>query len=117
VHCSLGRHGDWGRRKGLPTSDYCTRESITTIQTHSIATCRAVDLDLSSVWLELPRRVFSRDTALNSETPGRNAVLSKPKLLQAGASSDLDLGSDKINAGDLLGNGVLDLDTGFISMK
>jgi hypothetical protein len=49
---------------------------------------------------------------LDSEPPRGDAVLGKSQLLQCGASSDLDLSRDQINPGDLLGNRMLDLDTG-----
>jgi hypothetical protein len=38
VHCSLGRYGNWERRKVLPTSDDRTCEPITTIQSDAITT-------------------------------------------------------------------------------
>ena len=36
-------------------------------------------------------------------------VLSQAELLEGGASGDLDLGGDDVDAGDFLGDGVLDL--------
>jgi hypothetical protein len=41
-----------------------------------------------------------------------NTILGKTKLLQGCSGSDLDLGGNDVDARDLLGDGVLDLDAG-----
>lgn len=49
-------------------SDDSTGETVTTIQTDTIATCGSVDLNLAGVRRETLRRVFSGDTTLDGET-------------------------------------------------
>lgn len=68
--------------------------------------------NLARVWLEALGWVLGRDAALDGKAAGRDAVLGEAKLLEGGASRDLDLRRDNVDAGDLLGDGVLDLDTG-----
>ena len=97
--------------RGLTSND-CARESVSTIQSDAVTTSRSVDLNLSGVWRETLCRIFSCDTALDSKSTSRDAVLGKSKLSQSGTCSDLDLSSNEINASDLLGNCVLDLNTG-----
>jgi len=47
-------------------------------------------------------RILSGDTALDSETTLGNGFLGKTKLRKSGTSSDLNLGSNDIDAGDFL---------------
>jgi hypothetical protein len=74
--CALHQHAVVVR------SDDSTGETIATIETDTIATSRAVYLDLASVRLEALRWVLSGDTALNGETTGGNAVLGQTQLLE-----------------------------------
>jgi len=55
------------------------------------------------------RRVFGGDSALEGEAADRDPVLREAELLQRRTGGDLDLGSNDVDAGDLLGDGVLDL--------
>jgi hypothetical protein len=75
----------------------------------SIATSRAVHLDLSCVRREVLGRVLGGDAALESEAASRDVVLSETELFQGSTRSDLNLRSDDVDAGDLLGDGVLHL--------
>lgn len=81
------------------------------VETHTVTTGRAVDLDLSSVGLEVGAGIFSGDAALDGETTAVDVVLGETELLEGNTSSDLDLRSDNVDTGDLFGNGVLDLDS------
>lgn len=95
-------------------ADDRTGEAITAIQTDAVATGRTVNFELSSVWFEAFGWIFGSYAALDSKATDRNAILRKTKLLERGSSSDLDLGSDKINAGDFFSDSVFNL-TGFRS--
>jgi hypothetical protein len=86
-----------------------TGKSVTTIKTDTVTTCRAVHLDLSGVRSEALGGIFGSDTALNGETAGGNAVLRQSELGKRRTSSNLNLSSNNIDAGDFLGDGVLDL--------
>lgn len=94
------------------TGDDGTSETVATIQTDAVTTSAAVDLDPTGVRLEVLTRVLGGDTALNSKTPSGDAVLGEAELGERGAGGDLDLGGDDVDARDLLGDGVLDLDAG-----
>jgi hypothetical protein len=88
------------------------RKTVTTIETDSVTTSRAVDLNLTSVGRKALSGVLSRDAALEGEAAGRDVVLSETELLERCACCDLNLRSDDVDAGDLLGDRVLDLDAG-----
>lgn len=89
----------------------CTSETITTIKTDTITTSGAVDFNFTSIGLEILGGVFSGDTALDCITAGRDAILCETELFERSASSNLDLSGYKINTGNFLGDGVLDLAT------
>jgi hypothetical protein len=84
---------------------------LTSVQTNTVTTGRAVNLNLASIRLESLRRIFRRDTALDGKSSRGNAVLSQTQLLQRSTSRDLNLCSHNINTGNLLSDGVLDLNT------
>jgi hypothetical protein len=92
-------------------SNDSTGETVASVETDTITTRRSVDFDLSGVGGEALGRILSCDTALDSKTTGRDAILSKTKLVQCGTSSDLNLSGNDIDTGDLLSDCVLDLDT------
>ena len=77
--------------------------------TYTIATCGTVDLNLASIRGKALGGVLRCDTALEGKASGGDVVLSQAELLEGGASGDLDLGGDDVDAGDFLGDGVLDL--------
>ena len=64
---------------------------------------------LSGVRSEAIGGVFCGDTALEGKATSGDVVLGEAKLLEGRTCGDLDLGSDDVNAGDLFGDGVLDL--------
>jgi hypothetical protein len=92
--------------------DDSTGETVSSIKTDSVTTSGTVDLDLSGIGTEVLGGVLSGDTALNGVTTGRDTVLGQSKLLKTSSGSNLDLGGNNINSGNLLGDSVLDLDTG-----
>lgn len=67
--------------------------------------------DLPSIWREILSWILSRDTALDSKATSRDAILCKTQLFEGSARCDLDLCSNDIDAGNLFGNGMFDLDT------
>ena len=105
------RNANGRRNQRELTSDDSAGKAIATIETHAIATGRAVDLNLARVGAELLGRVLGGESALNSKAARGDAVLRQSQLSQRGASGDLNLSGDDVDAGDLLGDGVLDLDT------
>ena len=90
----------------------CASETVTSVKTDSVATSRAVDFELASVGREALGRIFRGDTTLDGETADGDTILGQAELLERCASGDLDLGGNNIDAGDLFGDGVLDLDSG-----
>lgn len=56
-------------------SDDSAGETVTTIETDTVATCGAVDLNLAGVGRETLRGVFSSDAALDGETASRDTIL------------------------------------------
>lgn len=89
-----------------------TGKTVSTVQTDTVTTGRSVDFDLSGIGLEVLGGILRGNTALDSKSTGGDAVLGEAELLQGGTGGNLDLGSDNIDAGDFLGDSVLDLDTG-----
>jgi hypothetical protein len=92
--------------------DLSTGITRTGVQSNTISTGRSVDLDLSGIRLETLGSILRSDSTLNGETSSVDVILSKTKLLERDTGGNLDLSSDNIDTGDLLGDGVLDLDTG-----
>lgn len=93
----------------LTGSDNGTGETVTSVETDSISSCRSVDLNLAGVRGEAVCRIFRGDTALEGKTTGGDVVLGQAKLLERGTRRNLDLRSDDVDAGDFLCDGVLDL--------
>lgn len=81
------------------------------IQSDTVSTGRSVDLDFARVGLESLRGIFSGDSALDGKATSVDMVLSQTELLERNASGDLDLRSNNVDTGNLLGDRVLDLDT------
>ena len=82
--------------------DLCAGETRGSIETDTVTTGGTVDLDLASIRLEVGCRVLSRDTALNSETALGDRLLRQTELRECGASCDLNLSGDDVDASDLL---------------
>jgi hypothetical protein len=82
---------------------------VASVETDSIASCRSVDFNLSSVRREATGRVFGGDTALEGKAAGCNMVLCQAKLLERSTGSNLDLRCDNVDACNLLGDGMLNL--------
>jgi len=92
--------------------DNSTGESIATVEANTITTSGSIYFNLTGIRLEAPGGILSRDPTLDCKTAGRDAVLSKTKLLQRCTSSNLNLCSNNINTCDLFRDGVLDLNSG-----
>lgn len=90
-------------------SNDSSSEAVTTIQAHAVTTCRAVDLNLASVWCKPLGGVLGGDAALDGKTAGRDAILRQAELSKGGAGRDLDLGRDDVDSSNFFGDGVLDL--------
>lgn len=93
-------------------SDLSSCEARGGIETDTISTCGAIDFDFTRVGSESFLWIFSRDSTLDRITSLGDAVLCETELRQRSTSCDLDLGGNDVDAGDLLRDGVLDLDTG-----
>jgi hypothetical protein len=82
--------------------DLGTCKTGTSVESDTITTSTAIDLDLSCVWLEVRRSIFGSDTTLNCEpTPG-DRVLRQTELRKSRTSCDLDLGGDDVKPGNFL---------------
>ena len=71
---------------------------------------RAVRRDPAGVGAELVGRVLGRDPALQGRAPDLEGVLADAEVGQGLAAGDAQLRADEVDVGDLLGDGVLDLD-------
>lgn len=83
-------------------SDLGTSETRAGVEANTISTSTAVDLNLTSVWLEVLSGILSGDTALNGKSTLGDGFLSKTELGQGRASSDLNLRRNDVDAGDFL---------------
>lgn len=92
-------------------SDNCSGKAIATVQADTVATSRAVYLELTSIGREALGGVFGGDTALDGETTDGDTVLGQAELLEGSTCGNLNLSCDNIDAGNLLSDGVLDLDS------
>ena len=79
-----------------------TGETRTGIEADTVATSRAVDLDLTGIGLEVLCRVLSRDTALNCKSTLRDGFLSESELRKSCTRSNLNLSGDDVDTRDLL---------------
>ena len=85
-------------------------EAVARVEAHAVAAGGAVDLDLARVGPEAVGRVLGGDAALHGEAADGDAVLGQVEVRQRGAGGHLDLRGHDVDARDLLGDGVLDLD-------
>ena len=60
--------------------DLGTGETGTGIETDTVTTSGSVDLDPTSVWLEVGSRVFGGNTALNSRTALLDSLLAETEV-------------------------------------
>jgi hypothetical protein len=104
--------GTLDKQRVVMGSDLSSSVSRTSIKSNTISTSRSVNFDLTSIGLESLSGVFSRDSTLDGETSSVDMLLGKTELFEGDTSSNLDLGSNDIDTGNFLGNGVLDLDSG-----
>ncbi len=71
---------------------------------------RAVAGDAAGVGAEAVGRVLGGDPALHRRAVHHQRVLAQPKVFQRLPVGDAHLAGDQVDVGDLLGDGVLDLD-------
>lgn len=91
--------------------DLSTSKAGTSVETHTVATGGSVHLDPARVGLEVGCGIFGGDTALDGGTTLLDGLLGESEVSQSGTGSDLNLSADNVDAGDLFGDGVLDLET------
>jgi hypothetical protein len=125
-------HGALDEKRVVVRGDLSTGEARRGIETNTVSTGGTVNLDLARVGGKALRRVFGGDTALDGVTALGDGLLREAELGKSSARSDLDLSGDDVDcrreersttrgksgreslrrtASDLLGNGVLDLNT------
>ena len=80
------------------------------VDPHAGAAGRAVGDDLAGVRAEAVGRVLGGDPALQCGAADVDLVLAEPQVGQRFAGGDPDLRLHQVDVGDLLGDGVLDLD-------
>ena len=83
-------------------SDLSARKAGTGVESDTITASAAIDFDLSCVWLEVCRRVFSSNTTLDCVAALGDCVLRQTELRKCCASCDLDLGGNNVQSGDFL---------------
>ena len=89
-------------------------EGIAAVKTDAEAAAAAVGDELAGVRHEVVGRVLSRDTALDSMAHGLQILLLRQvdfRAMELIAFSNFDLGLHDIDTGNLLGNGMLNLNT------
>jgi hypothetical protein len=94
--------GDLDEKRVVVGSDLGTGKARAGIETDTITTSAAVNLDLACVRLKALGRVLGGDTALDGKATFGDCLLCQAKLRKSGAGSDLNLGSDDIEASDFL---------------
>ena len=90
-------------------TDDGARKAIAPIEPDSVPTRGPIDLNLPGIGREAVGGVFGGDPALNGVASSRDAILGDAELLQRRPGGDLNLRRDDVDAGDLLGHGMLDL--------
>jgi len=85
--------------------DDCADKPLSTIQAHTIATGRTVDLNFSSIGLEVLCWILRGDSALDRESTNLDFVLGQSELWEENARSDLNLSRHNVNARDFLCRG------------
>jgi hypothetical protein len=88
-----------------------TCETRSGVEPDSVSSRTPVDLDLSGIGLEAGSGVLGGDSTLDSVPSLGDVGLDEAEGLKRGSGGDLDLCGDNVDAGDLFGNGVLDLDS------
>ena len=87
-------------------------EDRAAVEPHAATTGGAVDGDLAGIRAEAVRRVLGRDPALQRGPARVDVGLRHAEVGERLARGDADLRDDEVDVGDLLGDGVLDLDAG-----
>ena len=87
-------------------------EHRATVEPHPAAPGRAVDGDLPGIRAEPVGGVLGGDAALQRGAAHVDVLLAHVEVVEGLARRDAHLGDDEVDVGDLLGDGVLDLDAG-----
>ena len=95
-------HHTIAHNSGETYGDLRTSETRAGVETDTISTSTAVNLDLTGVGLEVLRRILSSDTALDGEAALRDSFLRKAELGESCTRSDLNLRCHDIDASNLL---------------
>lgn len=82
--------------------DLSSGETRTGVQPDSVSTSTSVDLDLTSVRLEVGSGVLGRDSTLDGEPSLGDRILGQSKGRERSSSSNLDLSGDDVDSGDFL---------------
>ena len=82
--------------------DLSASKTGTGVESDTITTSAAIDFDLSCVWLEVCRRVFSSNSTLDCVAALGDRVLRQTELRKSRASCNLDLGGNDIQSSDFL---------------
>ena len=90
--------------------DLGAHEHGATVETDPGPTGRAVGRDPAGVGAELVGRVLGGDAALEGGPADLQGLLRQPEVGEGLAAGDPQLRADQVDVGDLLGDGVLDLD-------
>ena len=93
-------------------SDLRSSESRRSVQSNAISTRRSINLDLSSIGSESLSGVLGSDSTLDCVSSLGDRILRQSEFGKSSSSGDLDLSGDDVDSSDLLGDGVLDLNSG-----
>ncbi len=107
------RGGDFDQQRVVKRRDRAPGRAHAGVEADAEAGGAAVGDDLAVIRGEVVGRVFRGDPALHGEAVARHGVLRGQGQLgpvQVRARGDEDLRADEVDAGDLLGHGVLHLD-------
>ena len=114
---ALAPAGELGEQRVEVGGDLGPLVAAARVEPHAGAAGIAVGQDAAGVGPEAVGRVFGGDAALEGGAPLADAILGEAELGQRAAGGDLDLGAHDVDVGGLLGDRVLHLDPGFISMN
>ena len=93
---------DFNQKTVVVRGDLSTCETGTGIESDTIATSTAIDLDLSCVRLEVCRCIFRSNATLNCEAALSDRVLRQTELGKSRTSGYLNLGRNNVESGNLL---------------
>ena len=107
--------GDLNQQRIIVRGNHGAGGGITAIETHAVAAAGAIGGNLTVIGSEVIGGIFGGNTALNGIAAHLNIVLrvqTNGRVAQRIALGDQDLSAHQVDAGDHLGHGVLNLNTG-----